>query len=107
MAEVRAWIANDEAFEKARHVLSKRREGRQLVPAAEYELLDHLDKFLNLLVRAEHIPRDLRRVTRLRERLFHNYWVSEIVAAGKAGSLRADLFWYATEFYPELFENHK
>ncbi len=104
IAMVRSWIANDDAYKDIRDVLVVRRQGRECVSAAQYKLLEALDKFMNLLMRA-HLARKISKsLDEMWDRLFFEYWLDEIRDAEKPGSHRQELCWYVQTFYSELLK---
>lgn len=100
MRTVRRWLASEEAYEvEAKPVLSARMRGR--VTAAEYGVLENLDRFLNLMTRMVRLhPPDVGKLSDLRDILFFSYWLKEATDGRRLPELR----WYAEEFYHDLVQ---
>ena len=118
-SRVRAWIADDTAYQELDAILAKRMLGRNQLDLGEYCHLDKLDRFLNLLVRADALaqriyPRSQRsrwqwlwelvktrsipeKRPHLWELLYFQYWLNAIVEAGR------HRFWL---YYNEHYEGN-
>ncbi|RMG05035.1 MAG: hypothetical protein D6735_05970 [Acidobacteria bacterium] len=106
--EVRCWLAYPTAYTKLRSVLVKRYaldrhvEGTPELEKEEYEILDKLDKYLNVLMRAvtvnprlsgEHKDDDFWSA------LHFKYWLNACLDVR-----REELVWYVQKFYKPLYD---
>jgi len=105
MSEVRCWIAYERAYLDLKPILHKRRdieEGKlspKTLSKREYEVIEKLDKFLNLVLRVDVVSSLLKSnygQLLLRE-LFIDYWLKQSLREN-----RAELKWYVEHFLPEL-----
>jgi|YNPBryulayer2012_1023412.scaffolds.fasta_scaffold29435_1 hypothetical protein len=103
--QVRYWLAYPSAYKAIKEVLIKRRlidNGAENIPDLvheEYEMLDKLDKYLNLLLRAITInPKTLPEYD-MWNALHFKYWLNACL-----DTRRDELIWYISKFYPQLYE---
>src|SRR6185369_2119085 len=94
MATVREWIANDDAYGALDAALMKRLASRADVTAAEYKMLEVLDKFFNFLLRAREVASELESHRDLWGRIYFQFWFDEILLAK-----RHRLWAYYVRFY--------
>lgn len=97
MKSVRAWLASEQAYLALRDVLRKRFTSSASVTPAEYALLDTLDKFLNLLLRAQVVHELVIKRAKLWNKLYFGFWLSVVVERR-----RAEVWQYIKAFYPDL-----
>jgi len=105
MSEVRCWIAYERAYLDIKPILQKRKdieEGKlspETLEKREYEVIDKLDKFLNLVLRVDVISSLLKSDygQHLLRELFIDYWLKQSLREN-----RAELKWYVEHFLPEL-----
>jgi hypothetical protein len=103
MADVRAWLANEQAYREIVSVLVARRnvEEGTLNPAKisreDYVVLEKLDKFCNIMTSVQVLDPSFSNHKKLWQRLFVEYWVEQIFSKN-----RSELGWYVTKFYREL-----
>jgi hypothetical protein len=104
-ATVRRWLACPKAYDELGTVLAKRRdshEAAQLEPK-DYEKLEKLDKFLNLITRVIALDTRPNRHRLLLDQLFFSYWLKR--AVGKTDDdivSHEHLYWYVQHFYPTI-----
>jgi hypothetical protein len=80
MARVRAWLCCDEAYERElRPVLQKRAEGQ--VSVDEYRLLEVLDRFCALMVRAVFMQTSIVTVEQreMFKRMGYRWWLKKLM----------------------------
>jgi hypothetical protein len=103
MADVRAWLANEQAYREIVSVLVARKsvEEGALNPAKisreDYIVLEKLDKFCNLMTSVQVLDPSFSNHKKLWQRLFVEYWVEQIFS-----DARSELGWYVDKFYKEL-----
>lgn len=103
MADVRAWLANEQAYREIVPVLVARRsvEEKTLDPVKisreDYVVLEKLDKFCNLMTSVQVLDPSFSNHKKLWQRLFVEYWVEQIFS-----DARSELGWYVDKFYKEL-----
>jgi len=106
MADVRAWLANEQAYREIVSVLEARRNVAEgtLNPAKisreDYTVLEKLDKFCNLMTSVQVLDPSFSHHKVLWQRLFVEYWVEQIFSEH-----RTELSWYVEKFYEELTED--
>jgi hypothetical protein len=92
--KVRAWSANDEGYKELCSILNKRDKGRSFVSMVEYGDLEKLDKFMNFMIRAEEVDKQLDKKG-LSEKLYFNFWLKKVKE-------RPELWSYFTKNFPVL-----
>lgn len=104
MEDVRAWIANDNAYAQVRPILVKRLEAlnatnlEERVTVEEYKVLEKLDRFAALLLGYKRIsPRDNLLHKQTRFRLYDAYWINGITT-----ERRPEMRAYLKRFFSEL-----
>jgi len=107
MAEVRSWIICEPAYKKIEPALIKRRKikvgelNADTLSKDEYEIIEKLDKFLNVLLRIEavssHLKFDSNQV--FWKKLSADYWVQALLS-----DARPELQSYVTTFYSPIHE---
>lgn len=108
MAEVRSWIACEQAYLEIKPILQKRRnidEGKLLsdnLSKSEYVLIDKLDRFLNLVLRINVVNSQLNfdYGQGAWKTLFIEYWLIESMKEN-----RSELDWYVQRFFPEVLDS--
>jgi hypothetical protein len=107
MAEVRSWVACEQAYLEIKPILQKRQnidEGKlssDNLNKSEYTVIDKLDRFLNLVLRINVVNSqsnfdDGQSAWRA---LFVDYWLIESMKEN-----RSELNWYVQRFFPELLD---
>ena len=83
--KVRSWLANEESYRELRPILKNRLMERSSVSKNDYEQLERLDKFMNFMIRAQEVDRQLDKKG-LSEKLYFNYWLKEVRARPELSS---------------------
>ncbi len=104
MASVRAWIANNDAYNsEARDVLAKRMRmgsyanGSAELTKEEYKVLETIDRFAALMVSYQGISKANRGIhEEVRQRVF-DYWIHEVTQ-----QRRPEFHAYIVKYFPEL-----
>lgn len=95
-ATVRAWLANDSAYQELEPTLEERLIARKLTEKIDYGKLEKLDKFFNFLLRTRNVIEQLPKHQDMWKRLYFQFWLDQIVDAG-----RHHLWIYFKKFYIE------
>ncbi|QDU52949.1 hypothetical protein [Gimesia panareensis] len=80
---VRAWIANDAAYERIEEIFKLRQNGRGNITTDQYTQLERFDRFLNFLLRANAVGERLRDRRTLWANLNFGYWVTEMKSSAR------------------------
>ena len=103
--EVRSWLSCDQAYPAVSGVLAKcldKAEDPSITPK-EYENLDKLDKFLNLMTRVIALDTGSKTNRRLLETLFFRYWLKRATKKTDDENLdKNDLYKYVERYYPAI-----
>lgn len=99
MRTVRMWLASDDAYNRDLRSLLRKRM-RERAGKNEYEKIDQLDRFLNVMIRLLylHPPGSKDELSSQRDYLLFSYWLKEATS----GADRPELRWYVWKFYPKL-----
>jgi hypothetical protein len=102
--EVRCWLAYPAAYRRLRTVLIKRqklaneaRDAKEL-NKEEYVMLEKLDKYLNMIMRAVTINPEVSTQRDFWDSLHFKYWLNACL-----DTRRPELAWYIEKFYKPLF----
>ncbi len=105
MIEVRAWLANDEAYQSVQPLFKKRsdriigRDDAQALSAEEYKAtIDKLDKFLHLMLRVIEVNPHMSKQEKVLHELFA-YWINRVNSQE-----RKEIRIYTQHYFPMLVE---
>lgn len=102
MAEVRMWIASDQAYETVRPVFERRMVdvGRNSLSIEDNQILEKMDVYCALVTQVRRVQ-GLKRLSKFEhdawQHAFDSYWVKTI------GQRRQALESYVTTFWPNFF----
>lgn len=98
MKQVRRWLACRDSYDTELGPVLRRRQQTENATSENYEVLEKLDSFFNLMTRLTRTIPELPEQQKLLTSTFFTYWMKEATD----GNVRPELRWYVQTFYQDL-----
>ncbi len=104
LKDVRISIVNDEAYETIKNILEKRLNAPETISKKEYEEIDKIDKFINIVTLIRQINPLLGRKDKIWEELFLRFWLISPKQMNREELLEYIKLCYSSSFHVILEE---